>query len=438
MEHTEAEIDSVISRQNVSKEGWTTYYVDGANGNDANNFLRWESAAKTIQAAIDKAESWAKIYIKAGTYNEDITVDKSGIHLIGAYAATVIIKGSEYGIILNAEYCTVSKLTAIGFHDGIIPYNTAGIYIQADRCEVEDCFVGNQGATADADGLSIDSADRVTVKGVKIASGYVPGQGLRIDGATHCIIEENVIIGCAKNNILIRNSAQTAKYNHIRENTCDGNGASDYGIRIIAGPIDNFIYHNNFYDNTNNATDAVADVNHFFENYYSDHTTDINNDGLCDSPRTTGNVNDYSPVSKLNGWLQESLGMTPSSSITITNTFNLVNALLTLTETGGTLTTDGTVQDVYINETPAGVFAPKKVQIDFSNQTAAETVVIRESYRIKSGGGYIEKDAVTFAGVQSPLLKNVVLEENRFGVKVTLERTAGGIKTYEWGAIYKI
>ena len=92
-EHTELEIDSVISRQNVAKEGWTTYYVDGTNGNDANNGLRWETAFKTIQHAIDVAESWAKIFIRDGTYYENITIpsSKSSLAVIGESWKGVVI-----------------------------------------------------------------------------------------------------------------------------------------------------------------------------------------------------------------------------------------------------------------------------------------------------------------------------------------------------------
>jgi hypothetical protein len=101
------------------------------------------------------------------------------------------------------------------------------------------------------------------------------------------------------------------------------------------------------------------------------------------------------------------------------------------------VTTDGNEQDLYINNAPAGVFDPKIVQIDFTNQTAGETVVIREYYRIKSGGGMVKMDEVTFAGVQDPLLKNVTLEENRFGVKVTIQRTAlVADRAYDWEAVY--
>jgi len=128
-----------------------------------------------------------------------------------------------------------------------------------------------------------------------------------------------------------------------------------------------------------------------------------------------------------------------SGSATIDDIFDIVNSILTLTETGGTVTTTGAEQDLYVNNAPSGVFDPKVVQIDFTNQTAGETVVIREKYRIKSGGGMIKMDEVTFAGVQDPLLKNVKLEENRFGVQVTIQRTAFVVdRAYDWEALYKI
>lgn len=112
------------------------------------------------------------------------------------------------------------------------------------------------------------------------------------------------------------------------------------------------------------------------------------------------------------------------------------DALLVLTETGGTIATDGAEQDVYINDAPSGVYEPLKVQIDFTNQTAAETVVIRTYYRIISGGDMILKDTLTLAGAQDPELINIELEPNRFGVQVTMQRTVGIAKNYDWGVHY--
>jgi hypothetical protein len=117
---------------------------------------------------------------------------------------------------------------------------------------------------------------------------------------------------------------------------------------------------------------------------------------------------------------------------------SLVTSTLTLTETGATLTTDGNEQDVYVNNAPSGIFSPRLVQIDFTNQTAAETVIIREYYRIKTGGNYIMLDENTFAGVQDPLLKAILLKDNRYGIKITMEKTGGVNKDYDWGAVYKI
>lgn len=117
--------------------------------------------------------------------------------------------------------------------------------------------------------------------------------------------------------------------------------------------------------------------------------------------------------------------------------FEMVVAILTLQETGGSITTDGAEQDLYRNETPLGVFQPLKLQIDMTAQTAAETVVVRVYYRIWGGGGMVKKDEVTYAGAQDPDLKNVELEPNRHGVRVSLQRTAGGAQPYPWAVFYR-
>jgi hypothetical protein len=116
----------------------------------------------------------------------------------------------------------------------------------------------------------------------------------------------------------------------------------------------------------------------------------------------------------------------------------LTSYFLTLTETGATRTTDGTEQNVYINNAPAGVFTPKMLNIDFTNQTATETVVLREYYRIKSGGAYVLQDEVTFVGVQDPELIHVTLKDNRFGIKVTIEKTAGTNRAYDYEVVSEI
>ena len=62
-----------------------------------------------------------------------------------------------------------------------------------------------------------------------------------------------------------------------------------------------------------------------------------------------------------------------SDSATIDDIFDIVHAILTLTETGGTVTTDGNEQNLYINNAPAGVFAPEICQVAFPNPTAVRS-----------------------------------------------------------------
>jgi hypothetical protein len=126
------------------------------------------------------------------------------------------------------------------------------------------------------------------------------------------------------------------------------------------------------------------------------------------------------------------------TSIPIINLiFALVNAIFTLKETGGTILTTGAVQDVYRNEAPLGVFRPTTVLIDTTLMALADTIVIRESYRIISGGAYVLKDTVSFTGVQAIPLKNIELEPNRFGILVTIQRTAGADHNYPYEVFYE-
>jgi hypothetical protein len=118
--------------------------------------------------------------------------------------------------------------------------------------------------------------------------------------------------------------------------------------------------------------------------------------------------------------------------------FNIVNALLLDAETGGTLLATGAEDTVYINNTPAGIFEPLIVNIDCTNMAAGDVTVLRVYYRIAAGGNLIKKDELTLAGAQDPDLKNIILEPNRYGVRVSLQQTAGVNRNYPWEAITKI
>jgi len=122
----------------------------------------------------------------------------------------------------------------------------------------------------------------------------------------------------------------------------------------------------------------------------------------------------------------------------VTDIKAVTDGLPTLSETGGTVTTDGTEQNVYINNTPLGVFRPVCVKVDFTDHAATETIVLRTYYRIRAAGAMVLQDTQTFVGLVDPELINIDLEPNRFGVQVTIEKTAGTNRDYDWEAFYEI
>ncbi len=109
-----------------------------------------------------------------------------------------------------------------------------------------------------------------------------------------------------------------------------------------------------------------------------------------------------------------------------------------LTETAGQITTTAAEQNVYVAIAPAGIFRPVCLKIDFTNQTAAETVVLRTYYQINPTGALVLQDTVTYVGVVSPELINIDLEPNRYGVAVTIQNTAIGThRAYDWEVFYE-
>lgn len=116
----------------------------------------------------------------------------------------------------------------------------------------------------------------------------------------------------------------------------------------------------------------------------------------------------------------------------------IIEAEAILEETGGELTTDGTLQTMYINNAPAGVYAPKWIIIDFANQTVTETVRILVSYRIAPAGPWVVDDRETIVGVPVNAGISIELKENRYGVWVTIEKTVGTNRAYDWTVFYEV
>lgn len=123
----------------------------------------------------------------------------------------------------------------------------------------------------------------------------------------------------------------------------------------------------------------------------------------------------------------------------ITNSYDLLASQPTLQETGGTLTSDGSEQDVYMRNAPISVFEPRVVFINFDDMVALDTTNIRVYYRITDGGGWVQFDYAQYVGADGGLangnkLIGVTLLPCRFGVRVTLEQTVG-TADYIWSVV---
>lgn len=112
-------------------------------------------------------------------------------------------------------------------------------------------------------------------------------------------------------------------------------------------------------------------------------------------------------------------------------------AVLTLQETGGTITADGTEQDLYLNISPLGCFRPVCMFVDLDNMQAGDTTEFRVYYRLNAGGALQQQNYQSYTGADGGLANStkviaIDLHPSRFGSWITLRQTAGTNRTYDW------
>ncbi len=159
----------------------------------------------------------------------------------------------------------------------------------------------------------------------------------------------------------------------------------------------------------------------------------------------TGTITVAAPFTSPTGVVQQILAsigfvvlsIDGASAAKVNLMFNLLNAMLILNETGGSLLADGTEQTMVEIAAPMGNFKPLKIKIDCTGMAWGDTTVLRWYERIAAVGAYIKKDELALIGPQDPALRNIELEPNRHGTKITLTQTAGAFKEYNWEYLYE-
>ncbi|GIV10350.1 MAG: hypothetical protein KatS3mg019_2441 [Fimbriimonadales bacterium] len=162
-------------------------------GNDANNGLSWATAKRTVQAAINAATPsgsfGAQVWVKAGVYNERITL-RSSVHVFGGFA------GNETDRSQRNLYANESVLD--GQQGGVVvtvPANTLNATI--------DGFTLRNGLGGDGGGIAMAGDGAVVISNNFIMDNQaVTGAGVSIQGAT----ARGAVVQLF-NNLIVRNWA---------------------------------------------------------------------------------------------------------------------------------------------------------------------------------------------------------------------------------------
>lgn len=114
-----------------------------------------------------------------------------------------------------------------------------------------------------------------------------------------------------------------------------------------------------------------------------------------------------------------------------------VNALLTLSATGGTVTADGTEQTLVLVSEPLGIFNPVALVVDLDAMQGGDTIVVKVYHRLSDGGGLQLFQYATWTGVDGVLANGCKVDKlelypNRHGYQITLQQTAGVNRSYPW------
>jgi len=189
----------------------------------------------TIQEAINHASDGDTVFVKAGTYNESVIINRTA-SLIGENRETTIIQAAaptKYGVLVTSD-----NVTFIGFT--VCKSLWWGIQVQSSGCHISDSnFSESEDEGIFLDGRNAQVSDNVLVNNTVLNNG-VAGIHVWISNGNH--IESN-IIGNSFFGIYIEDnsSRNTVERNEIFSE-------SIVGIALVWGSFGNTIACNNISD----------------------------------------------------------------------------------------------------------------------------------------------------------------------------------------------
>ena len=274
-----------------AKASPTTVIVDDNGPADFNN----------IQKAINNASAGDTIFVRTGTYYENVVINKS-IFLIGEDRDLTLVDGSRAGNVISVTTndAYVENFTVQGSEamtgSGIFILRSRGSVISNNRIinnsegislynSYSNMIFGNNITANNNDGIFLSSSSNNTFFDNIICSNYY--NGIYLDSSSNNTFSRNVI----SNNGLTGISFYSSGINVIRGNSISAN--SLYGLALYLFSSSNTIYHNNFNNTIQAWAASTQSWNYNGEgNYWRDYTgRDLNNDGIGDSPYIIVNDN---------------------------------------------------------------------------------------------------------------------------------------------------
>ena len=256
----------------------------------------------SIQEAIDIAVAGDTVYVKSGTYHENLVVNKS-LSLIGENVDTTIVDGNPpegyripikvqcddvsvsgfkllYGYtgisVGDAKYCSISGNRIAGNEHGIVLVGCSYCNVTKNYFEL----------------IGLSSAIQLSYSNYNLISGnYIDNctEGIQVwQGSANNTVTENTITNC--DDVAIR--LQYADNNTIARNDVSNSGL---GTTIYVAN-NNTITENNYKNNVEQFPSGEwewyaktfgynGSYNIINQNYWSDYNgTDVNGDGIGDTP----------------------------------------------------------------------------------------------------------------------------------------------------------
>ncbi len=224
----------------------------------------------SIQTAINNADPYDRILVYAGTYTENIVIDKTGISLFGEDKNLVTVSGTGTGSVINitSDKVDVSSFTITNSGSNS---TDALIKISASKTIITDNIL-----TSGGNGIFIENCSETTIYYNDISD--CDKKGIHIENSIDNKIEQVDISDIEKSGIFLKNVSGDTSVTYTNINTCELNGLFCYrcsDIDISNCNIKNNEKHGIHFNNTCN--DNTLSNNNISENdkngiYLNDHS----------------------------------------------------------------------------------------------------------------------------------------------------------------------